>query len=195
MNNIRFQLKNIETQFENMIILIQNNSLQNPKTQLQNMGIQMINMGIQMLNNGLQIPSMEMNDIIIKQEIQNIGIQIKNIEMQMNNNFSMQIKNNNFGMNMNDNKFIDSKIDVNFIASSGLKVFMSLDKETTVGEMLTKYLKEINYSDPLNKNGYFAFLFNGCVLNFEDKTKIDKLFKGINNVTVTVIDKNNVIGG
>ena len=115
--------------------------------------------------------------------------------MQMNNNFSMQIKNNNFGMNMNDNKFIYPKIDVNFIASSGLKVFMSLDKETTVGEMLIKYLKEIKYSDPLNKKGYIAFLFNACKLNFEDKTKIGKLFEGINNVTVTVVDQNYIIGG
>ena len=204
--NIKFQFKNIETQFYNIEMPKQNMGMTNFKNQIKNMGIQIINMGIQMIKIGLPKPNKEIDDYNIKTEIQNIILQLQKIIMLMNNNnniFGALIIDNKFGKPIKNNIFIQDKNNFNneintkkvcFKTLEGDKKIFTLDSETTVGDMLKLYLKEINRLDLINSQKKILFLFNSYSLSFDDKTKIGKFFKGILKPSI-IVHEDNIISG
>ena len=97
--------------------------------------------------------------------------------------------------NQNNQNIINPKINITFKLvniidgnnnlNNGL-VNLILDKEITVNEMLTIFLKKIKREDCINKN-IIGFLFNERNLNFGDKNKIVKMDCSI----ITVYNINN----
>ena len=55
--------------------------------------------------------------------------------------------------------------------------------ETTIDELLKKYLHRVNKPELIEK---LCFLFNARKLKFGDKTKIEDFFEGISNPKVIV---------
>ena len=162
-------------------------------------GVQLNNIGIQLQNIGLQISNMGMisQNVIIQKiafEVSNMGIQIFNYGTQINNiinnmnsiNMEMMAQMKmiqpmmNMNMNINNNsqkKHICICDDPNIIEIYfnyyGKKKLYFIDKETTVENILNKYINENN----LNQNGIY-FLFNGQKLDINDKRQIKDISFG-----------------
>ena len=133
---------------------------------------------------------MQMQNIVIenynlKKEIKNLENQLKNIQIHINNN------NNNLDNQSNNNIINDNNkyINVIFKNTLGVVVPMALDSEITVSEMLKKYLKKINRAKLINsknKNKNIKFLFNACILNFDDEKTIGQFFEYNRNPSIIV---------
>ena len=202
----------MSTHFENMILMIQNMGLNNIGNQIQNMGIQMLNMGTQILN--IPIIGYKNDNLNAIQQIQNIIMQLnnigmrKNMENQMidsqmlmnnmmpNNNINNNINNNFIERNTNNNNFNHNKPKKNFLFKNlkGEIKALYFDYGTTVSEMIRKYLEEIGKPYLFN-NDEIRFLHSSFKLNFNDQTKIEEKFKGIEVVHIIVHDNKPLIGG
>ena len=204
MSDYLFQLQNINLQMKNLSafydsVLMQMNGMNNTGNQLENIGIQMINMGIQLLNIGVDT-NFIMNNLNIYQQIQNIRIQLNNIEMKQNmkiqnnqnNNFiPFQMNNNMMPIPMaNNNMMIQKKMEITFKDTNGKVKTKFFKYGKTVQDILREYLSEYG----LQPSDRFCFLFNGCRLNYNDCTNIEKKFESP-NITIIVNDINNLIGG
>ena len=157
-------------------------------------GIQLNNIGIQLQNIGLQIFNMginSQNNIVqkIASEVSNMGIQICNYGTQINNiitNFNalnmkmmnqMNIMQQMMNMNMNNNNqktplciWEDPNIYKIFFTYYGKKKLYFMEKETTVENLLNKYINDNN----LNPNEIY-FDFNAEKLNLNDKRKLNDI--------------------
>ena len=125
---------------------------------------------------------------------------IPNNNMMMNNNFNNfdmgnnmmmnNINNNNFGIpinnwqnmmnynELNNNSFFNDRLKKNVIFQDeqGHSTNMSFNYDTTIDEMLKKYIKRINRPD-LYVNNKIYFLYNAERIRFGDKTPIKVFFK------------------
>ncbi len=141
----------------------------------------------------------------------NNNIYNNNINNNINNNSQQR---NNLGQNGNNGEpipVIDRSIkdfSVNefkymsqqelnsfvFHASSGLRVIITVPKYYTIKQLLRFYAKKIGVGEGvLGKDIYF--FFNAILMDInEERTIYDYFDKNKNNITITVIDRNNVIG-
>ena len=111
----------------------------------------------------------------------NFGMGMNNFmpNMMMNNNINI-IPNN---MNNNINKF---RYNVYFQTTSGIKTYLTIDKGTTIDQMLTKYLKRVNRLDLIGKSNKILFIHNARKIEFGDQTPVDDIFKSIWLQKITV---------
>lgn len=135
--------------------------------------------------------------------------------MMNNNNF---YPNNNFQMpimimnNINNNKdwmkeygiSVDEireeyddgpKMKILFKTTQGIHHFIAVNYETTIGQLLNKYLILIRRPDLIvNKSNEIVFLYNAFKLRFEDETPVEEFFKNNMSHTIIVNETNNLIG-
>ena len=64
--------------------------------------------------------------------------------------------------------------------------------ETTIDELLKKYLHRVNKPELINSEK-ICFLFNASQLKFGDKTKIEDFFKGNSSPTIIVDEVNSIL--
>ena len=87
-----------------------------------------------------------------------------------------------------DNKFFEDvrKITFSFIKENGAKIFLSIDENKTINELLNEYYKKDNRFDLVNNyDNYIKFNYNaGCILN---KFKTKKIKDIINRDIATII--------
>ena len=179
--NMGIQMVSVGTQIQNI-----GKAINIYKTQIQNIGLQIQNLGNK-----------------INDDINNNNIMMQNY-LNMNNNmiinqnddddwmkgFQMGVEEAN---NINDNIINDDedwmqrfkmgvKVDNNpkmnfiFTTTSGNKKLLSIPFGTTVGDVLKKYLIEINRPELINKDG-IIFSYNANKITFDNKTKIGDYFK------------------
>jgi hypothetical protein len=200
LQNYKFQLKNIESQLDDSI------NMQN-LNQVANMGIQILNVGIQVLYSVMQMHVFDVDYPNLNQQIQNIKKQMLNIEIEINNNMNMKMNqinnmkikmdqmNNLMLMNNNIQKNLDTKINVNFKTSSGLRWLMAFDTGITISEMLKKFFERIE-KPQLFKSKDIAILYNATKLNWDDNTKIEEKFPSSYGIPTLIInDLQNIWGG
>ena len=146
---------------------------------------------IQFLLNELQSHITKINEIIMKMnmEVNKINNPILNqYYMQMNNmnNFMNNMNNmNNNPMNFNlnmDNKLFEDirKISFVFRKDNGNKIFLSIDENKTINELLNEYCKKDNRFDLVNNyDNFIYFDYNaGIILNKYKTSKIKDIIKG-----------------
>ena len=116
--------------------------------------------------------------------------------IEPNNNF---IDNNNFkneNQNLSNNNYQKEfnpgpKLNIHFRTTQGTCTNFVINSETTIDELLDKYLKKVN-KIYLKKTNKICFLFNASKLKYGDKTKVEKFFKGAALPKIIVIDVNNL---
>jgi len=135
--------------------------------------------------------------------------------MMNNNNF---YPNNNFQMpimimnNINNNKdwmkeygiSVDEireeyddgpKMNIHFKTTQGIHHSIAVNYETTIGQLLNKYLILIRRPDLIvKKSNEIVFLYNAFKLRFEDETPVEEFFKNNMSPTIIVNDINNLVG-
>ena len=213
--NIKVQLKTIENNLDNISMMINMNNI-NIKSQLENIGIQMLNLGIEIFNNSLSFIGI-INTLDSTKKLTNISLQIQNLINQLNNNMTMPIipinnnlsipnllqipimpiNNNfyNFQENNNNNNLTIEKYNITFETTGGLKILLSLDKKTTVCEMLKAYLIRIEKPELINTYDKIIFIHNRFKIRFDCQSTLEEYFKGIPNPLILVDDVNRLIGG
>ena len=204
--NIKTQLKNLDFQLDN-ILKIYNNMMPNlnVREQMQNLGIQMINLGITTINNAIKIRNIGTDNSFLKQQITSIEKQLQNFQMQLNNNMgtkNMVMYNNNINMGMmmannmpnedfNENN--ENKMNIIFKTTKGSKQIFSINKGTSIHELIKTYLIKVGQPELFNSNK-ICFLYNATQINYKDNnTKIEdyfKVFEGNYVPTIVVNDLN-----
>ena len=135
--------------------------------------------------------------------------------MMNNNNF---YPNNNFQMpimimnNINNNKdwmkeygiSVDEireeyddgpKMKILFKTTQGIHHFIAVNYETTIGQLLNKYLILIRRPDLIvKKSNEIVFLYNAFKLRFEDETPVEEFFKNNMSPTIFVNETNKLVG-
>ena len=79
---------------------------------------------------------------------------------------------------------------ISFDASTGLKVILKVPNDTTIKELLKKYVEKIGLSEKVIGTD-LIFLFNGGRMDTNSEDSIQK-FQDFSSITV--FDQNNVIG-
>ena len=144
--NMNMKLMNIQSQFNGLLTQIQNNGISpNIDILISNISFQFINFGIELLNlRG------DNNNIIcnnnIKEQINNSISELNKISLNINGN------NMNPQFNMVNNSFNNHKYNVVIKEDNGnSKVFVCEDN-TTVEEVIKRYLIEIGRIDLINRD-------------------------------------------
>ena len=174
--NLLFQMKNLLNQLSNYIynindIIIQMNNIIN---HINNPMIKAINNQLNQINNNMKM--------------------INNNQMYFNINNNMQFPNqmNNEILNNNDFK---NCINIGFKnINLGGTVFLFVNKNLTINELLNLYLKRINKLEYIDKyDNYYRFLYNDILLNDCKEKTIKEL--NISNYTIIIVTLlRNVIG-
>ena len=179
-NNTNININNMNNNFGMTISYINNNMMDN------NMNF---GMPISYINNNMMDNNM------------NLGIMgIPNNNMMMNNNFNNfdmgnnmmmnNINNNNFGIpinnwqnmmnynELNNNSIFNDRLKqiVIFKDAQGNLTDILFDCDTTIDEMLKKYLKRINRPYLYRQSNRLQFIYNAQLIRFGDKTPIKELF-------------------
>jgi len=82
-----------------------------------------------------------------------------------------------------------------FKTTQGIHHFIAVNYETTIGQLLNKYLILIRRPDLIvNKSNEIVFLYNAFKLRFEDETPVEEFFKNNMSHTIIVNETNNLIG-
>ena len=116
--------------------------------------------------------------------------------IEPNNNF---IDNNNFqneNQNLSNNNYQKEfnpgpKLNIHFRTTQGTCTNFVINSETTIDELLDKYLKKVN-KIYLKKTNKICFLYNASILKYGDRTKVEKIFVGNPNPKIVVNDVNNI---
>ena len=82
---------------------------------------------------------------------------------------------------------------IHLIASSGLKVLLSVPKDITMKELFRLYVKKLGIS-PKHLGKDIIFIYNAETIDINEQKKFSQLVKGSNIMCITVIEQNNVIG-
>lgn len=112
-----------------------------------------------------------------------------NKEINNKNNFNMNINiksNNNFNKPMPEQS--NSKLNIIFTSSTGIKIILACEKDITVEQLIKLFFEKFNYN---NIDERIVFVHNANKLYINDKTKIKDKFD--NNATIIVIDALNVL--
>ena len=87
------------------------------------------------------------------------------------------------------------KMNIHFKTTQGIHHFIAVNYETTIGQLLNKYLILIRRPDLIvNKSNEIVFLYNAFKLRFEDETPVEEFFKNNMSHTIIVNETNNLIG-
>ena len=170
MNNIQFQLEKIESQLINMGISFIGEHLSNLGIQVINNGIQILNIGIPFANNA-NIINIKQQISLIKMQMQTLEMNIPDIAQIQNMGINNGMINNNFNMEKKSIKIAN----IIFNSSTGKKKLLHFNYETTINDILERYLVEIGKPEYINTD-YISFIFNAQFLKFGDTTKIEKYF-------------------
>ena len=195
----------------------QMNMNQNMFNNINQFNINQNNIFPQNFNNNMNFQNMNVfNNNMNNMNMFNNMIMFNNMFNNMNNNMNMNnfVPNNNNNSNKDEapkgviergdkimsfnNEFPNtnrsSLRNINFHASSGLKVMLSVPDYITVKELFRLYIKKLGISESfLGKE--IIFLFNALTLEVNDESLISDVFhRGIQTIVITVIDRNNVIG-
>ena len=84
----------------------------------------------------------------------------------------------------------DSKLNIGFSLSTGLKTFLTCEKDITVEKLIQLFFQKFNY-DFNNFDENIAFLYNSQKLDVHNQEKIINIFH--NNSLITVIDTQNLL--
>ena len=194
MNNMNFMNNNMNMNGMNMnnMNFMNNNNMNNML--MQNFFMNMMG------NNNMNFGNMANNNF---QNNFNQG------NVNLNNNYnpgSVNLNNNNSNNNQEPTPIIPRGIkvvqdnnnyqqnpqmkNIAFDASSGLKVIITVPKETTYKELIKKYVNKIGISESfIGKE--IIFLFNGEKMNTDSD---DLIINFPNLAVITVVDQNNIIG-
>ena len=82
---------------------------------------------------------------------------------------------------------------IHLIASSGLKVLLSVPKDITMKELFRLYVKKLGIS-PKHLGKDIIFIYNAETIDINEQKKFSQLVKGSTTMCITVIEQNNVIG-
>ena len=216
-NNNMFQNMNNNNMFQNMN---NNNMFQNMNNQFnmnQNNNFMPNQMNMNMNFNPNMMNFQNMVNIMAQQNM--LQQMMKNMIM-MNNMNNMNNSNNNINNNFNPNNVNNNNnqnqepqpkiqrgertleykeknvsqsniINVTFHASSGLRVVMSVSRNTTMKKLFSLFAQKIGISESL-LGTEIIFLFNAETLNVHEEVLISDKLPNLCNITV--IDQNNVIG-
>ena len=192
--NMNMKLMNIQSQFNGLLAQIQNNGITpNIDILISNISFQFINFGIELLNlRG------DNNNIIcnnnIKEQINNSISELNKISLNINGN------NMNPQFNIVNNSFNNHKYNVVIKEDNGnSKVFVCEDN-TTVEEVIKRYLIEIGRIDLINRDEK-EFLFRGYrgkldirINTSEKKSKtISEISNGSDNIVILCSKYKNMI--
>ena len=84
---------------------------------------------------------------------------------------------------------------INLHASSGLKVMISISSDKSMKELFEVYMNKLGISYELLSKNEIIFIFNALTININESKSIREFFSGKSNcMTITVVDRNNVIG-
>ena len=89
-------------------------------------------------------------------------------------------------------QFNTNLININFKASNGLSVIITIPINATIGEMCRRFMERLNLPLMHLANGDVQFLFNGKRLDSNSLELVGSKFK--NNINITVFDQGEVIG-
>ena len=89
-------------------------------------------------------------------------------------------------------QFNTNLININFKASNGLSVIITIPINATIGEMCRRYMERLNLPLMHLANGDVQFIFNGKRLDTNSLELVGSKFK--NNINITVFDQGEVIG-
>ena len=189
--NMGIQMVSVGTQIQNI-----GKAINIYKTQIQNIGLQIQNLGNK-INDNINNNNIMMqnylnmnNNMIINQnddddwmkgfqmgveEANNINDNIINDDEDWMQRFKMGVK-------------VDNNPKMNFIftTTSGNKKLLSIPFGTTVGDVLKKYLLEINRPELINNYGKITFVYNAGKIAFDDKNKNEDYFKFNMNPRIAV---------
>ena len=200
-----FQIQTIKSQLDIMKLQINNIEMQNNNIQMMNpmmnnsIGEQLLNLGIQLLNTGINAfnigKNICMNCFNYCGELKNISDKINliingnNIQQQFMMNQQIMMPNQmipfaQFYQAENENLNIE-KINFVFRDTSGNKIVIQAKKGITIEELLNQYIYRMNISNVGYQEQKLRFLYNGGILERNDKRKIERVFKA-SNVNITV---------
>ena len=177
-----------------------NNQFQNmnniPYNQMNNNPMYM-NMNVAPNNDQQQIQMMANFFLRNRPDLMNQNMN-NNFNMNMNNNNNNLNMNNNFNMNMNNNNNNQNiRMNVHFKTMESTKIMMNFDINSTINEMLTKFLKRCNLEEYIGRTeGLFTFIFSGQQLNFKDNTRLRDICSpnAVSTMIILVLDTNHLIG-
>ena len=189
-----FQIQNMKNQLD--MIKLQTQNIFLLPTILPMSGMEIINQGIQVLKICVELSNMgigidQQSNYLL--QIQNIGKQLLSMGSQLQNympclNNGMQMQDyaqhsNNFMNNQNmmnfqsspncNNYLFTPKKSIIFETKAGDRISLTFPYGTTIDKVIQKYLEikqNFNYNNTL-------FVYNAKVINKDDKTKIEELFK------------------
>ena len=152
LSNMKTELANIESRFNLAINQLQNMGI-NPGTSYEFIcvSLELINFGIQMLSKGTQMNDDRINNIRIKQQIEYFGKNLINISTQIPY----------------------PKYNIKFEIFGGNNILISEDVDTTVDELIKKFLNKIGRNDLFDREEKeYNLLYNAIKLNTkENKSK------------------------
>ena len=127
------------------------------------------------LNNNFQMPIMIMNNINNNKDwMKEYGISVDEIREEYDDGPKMKIL---------------------FKTTQGIHHFIAVNYETTIGQLLNKYLILIRRPDLIvNKSNEIVFLYNAFKLRFEDETPVEEFFKNNMSPTIFVNETNKLVG-
>ena len=147
----------------------------------------------------------EMNILINEINLKNnstpkLNSQIKQMNNLMNSMSTMPLNNESelkkkfntlYNLNYFDKNNLYKK-NIIFKTIQGFSDVITVDYFTSIGDLLKLYLKRTKKSELCNREKV-NFIFNSKTLRFDDKRKVEELFKDGNNHTIIVTDCKNRI--
>ena len=192
--NMNMKLMNIQSQFNGLLAQIQNNGITpNIDILISNISFQFINFGIELLNLRRDDNNIICNNII-KEQINNSISELNKISLNINGN------NMNPQFNMVNNSFNNHIYNVVIKEDIGTSKVFVCEDNTTVEEIIKRYLIEIGRIDLINRDEK-EFLFRGYRGNLdirintsEKKSKtISEISNGSDNIVIFCSKYKNMI--
>ena len=153
-------------------------------------------------NNNFQMPNMIMNNNNNNNIMQNINMNynIKNFQgvnmMRGDNIPNTQNEKWMKGFKMGVDEIRGPKKTIHFKSTYGIHHSITVNYETTIGQLLNKYLILIGRPDLIvNKSNEIVFLYNSNKLRFVDETPVEEFFKFDGSPSIIVNEVNNLPGG
>ena len=142
--------------------------------------------GINMENNIICVEKIKINDGLVEKDNISKPINKNNLEKKILPEKQMNKKNDEIII-------LGEIINIFFNASSGLKILISLGKNNTVKQAISKFCEKIGLPESI-VDREIMFFYNGGKLDIYNEKSLGELFKNSNYANVTVIDQYNVYG-
>ncbi len=194
-NNPIYNMNNNNVMNNNNMMNINNMNINN---MMNNNMMNNNNMNNNMMNNNMMNNNM-MNNNMMNNNMNNVG---NNMNNNINNSIKEQApqpllaRGDRTLQFKNEFPYVneESLRNINFVASSGLKVVIIVPDYITFKELFKLYVKKIGVSKEL-LGKELIFIFNALTIEPNDERKISELFtKSFQQMAITVVDSNNVLG-